>query len=77
MIVSLRTWLRRLLFVIVFIVLTFLAFGGYRWAALLIAPMDPYKTPEGGAVKVFHRHVAPQEGGSIADRLRWFYWYGE
>lgn len=77
MVVSLRRWGRMLLFLVLFAMLTLCVFGGYRWAAGLLAPVDPYRSPGGGAVKVFKGHTVQQEGGSIADRLRWFYWYGE
>ncbi|GFN30573.1 hypothetical protein PCURB6_08330 [Paenibacillus curdlanolyticus] len=43
----------------------------------VVAPLDPYREPQGSAVKVNGPIYSPPEGGSMGDRLRWFYWYGE
>ncbi|MFC4808421.1 DUF4227 family protein [Paenibacillus sp. GCM10023250] len=78
MVVSVRRWLRRLLFMLLLGVLTVTMYGGCRMIAVWIAPDDPYRVPQGHALKVF-KAADQQEGenGSIAERLRLFYWYGE
>lgn len=77
MIVTVRSWFSRLLFLMLFAVLLFIAAGGYRWLVDVIAPVHPYREPKGDAMKVFLTDPATPEEGSGADRLRWFYWYGE
>jgi Protein of unknown function (DUF4227) len=53
-------------------------YGGCRLLAVWIAPDDPYRVPQGHAQKVFKAADQQQgENGSIAERLRLFYWYGE
>ncbi|MFX3633553.1 MAG: DUF4227 family protein [Candidatus Pristimantibacillus sp.] len=77
MVLSLRRWLSRIVFVIVFALLLLITTGGYRWVVDIISPVHPYHTPKGDALKVFQEDPSSPENGSIADRLRWFYWYGE
>ncbi|MBH5318026.1 YqzK family protein [Paenibacillus sp. GSMTC-2017] len=77
MVFSLQGWLNRLLFIIVFIILLFFAAGGYRFLVEVISPIHPYQKPKGDAVKVFVTDPKSPEQGNTADRLRWFYWYGE
>lgn len=77
MIISIRKWVGNLLFLIVFVICTLCLFSGYHWIIDMVAPVDPYQVPKGTSVKVFHIHTTPPESGSIAERLRWFYWYGE
>ncbi|GKU79620.1 DUF4227 family protein [Paenibacillus sp. L3-i20] len=77
MVFSLRGWLNRILFIIVFLILLFFAAGGYRLLVEVISPIHPYQKPRGDAMKVFITDVESPEQGNSADRLRWFYWYGE
>ncbi|MFF2482092.1 DUF4227 family protein [Paenibacillus sp. NPDC058071] len=77
MVVSLRRWLSRLLFVILFALLLFIVTGGYRLLADAVSPIHPYKKPKGEALKVFQSEPLLPGKGSITDRLRLFYWYGE
>jgi hypothetical protein len=77
MVLSLRKWLSRILFVVIFTLLLLIATGSYRWLVDVIAPVHPYKIPKGEALKVFQANPADAEKGSLTDRLRWFYWYGE
>ncbi|MWC28395.1 DUF4227 family protein [Paenibacillus sp. MMS18-CY102] len=76
MVVSIRKWFGRTIFMIIFILLTMMTLGGYRWLMDVVAPVDPYREPQGQALKVSGQMQSP-EGGSMSDRLRWFYWYGE
>lgn len=76
MIIPLRKWVSLVLFLLLFAVLLWAAGGGYRWLTGVVSPLAPYTKPKGDAVKVFGEERSP-EGGSAADRLRWFYWYGE
>lgn len=77
MVLSLRKWLSRILFVVLFTLLLLVATGGYRWLVDVISPVHPYRTPKGDALKVFQTSPADAEKGSLTERLRWFYWYGE
>ncbi|EFM09847.1 conserved hypothetical protein [Paenibacillus curdlanolyticus YK9] len=76
MVVSVRKWFGHILFLLTFILLTIMTFGGYRWLIDVISPVDPYREPQGQALKVSGQIHSP-EGGTMGDRLRWFYWYGE
>ena len=77
MVVSLRGWAGRLLFLALFVILLLIAAGGYRWLIDVISPIHPYAKPKGDAMKVFITDPKSPEDGNSADRLRWFYWYGE
>ncbi|MFD0958749.1 DUF4227 family protein [Paenibacillus chungangensis] len=77
MIVSIRKWIGRILFLLLFSMLLIIVTVGYRWLVEVVSPIHPYKKPEGHAMKVFDVDPEFPEGGNAADRLRWFYWYGE
>ena len=77
MVVSLRKIFRRLLFVILLSVLTFVMYGSCRYIAAWIAPDDPYRIPQGHALKVFKPDPDGPDAGTISERLKLFYWYGE
>ncbi|MCM3747336.1 YqzK family protein [Paenibacillus pasadenensis] len=78
MIVSVRRWLSRLVFAAIFACLTAIVYEGFQLAQVWIRPLDPYAVPRGQALKVFEQpYEVPPEGGSIMDRLRWFYYNGE
>jgi len=48
----------------------------FRHFADWIEPREPYREPRGHAVKV-DGEPAPGTGVSMAERLKFFYWYGE
>ncbi|MFC4777493.1 DUF4227 family protein [Paenibacillus sp. GCM10023252] len=77
MIWSIRKWANRMLFVVIFTLLLLIVTGSYGWLADVLSPVHPYRTPQGDALKVFQSDPRTYEGGSVSDRLRWFYWYGE
>lgn len=77
MVFLIRGWISRLLFLALFAVILFIAAGGYRWLVDVVSPVHPYHKPRGDAMKVFVTDPGSPEGGNGADRLRWFYWYGE
>lgn len=77
MVFSIRTWTSRIFFCVVFVILLFAVTGGYRWLVEAVSPVHPYKEPRGDAMKVFVTDPDSPEQGNAADRLRWFYWYGE
>jgi hypothetical protein len=70
-------WLARLRFVILFCTLTFLIYQVLLLLTNWSVPSDKYKPPSGKATKVFHHHTVLSESGTMVDRLRLFYWYGE
>ncbi|XEC92816.1 DUF4227 family protein [Paenibacillus tarimensis] len=71
MVVSLRKVFSLLSFAILFILLTLLVSGGYRWLLEKVSFTDRYEAPQGQALKVF------QGEATVTERLRWFYLYGE
>ena len=77
MVFSIRRWTSRIFFIVVFTVLLFVVTGGYRWLADAISPVHPYREPKGDAMKVFVTDPESPDSKDVADRLRWFYWYGE
>jgi hypothetical protein len=77
MVVSVRKWLRRLLFAAMLFVFTVAMYGGCRYIAVWIAPADPYRVPQGNALKVFNAEASGMEDTSFTERLKLFYWYGE
>ncbi|MNI24211.1 hypothetical protein D3C73_778240 [compost metagenome] len=72
-----RKWLSRIRFVLLFMLLTYLLYHVILVWSDIIQPTDRYKTPAGKSVKAFHQHTVNIDKGSISDRLRLFYWYGE
>lgn len=78
MIISLRKWLLFIKLVIVFLALSLLFYKMIGWFDTWIFPADKYGTPQGAAVKAFHHgDGSTAEGGSLVERLKIFYWYGE
>lgn len=79
MIVHLRKWLERLKFLLLFLLLTFLFSHVFQALTAWMEPNDPYRKPNGHAVKAFQEQdVLPvMEDMSVGERLRLFYWYGE
>ncbi|MCR2803082.1 YqzK family protein [Paenibacillus soyae] len=77
MVFSIRGWASRLLFLAVFAILLFVAAGGYRWLIAVVSPVQPYSEPKGEAMKVIAGEPSMPDSAIGAERLRWFYWYGE
>jgi hypothetical protein len=77
MILSVRKWAGRALFIVIFCMLAFIAAGGYRFLADTLSPLQSYRVPQGNALKVFVHEPGPPDSGSMSDRLRWFFYYGE
>jgi len=75
-VLSVRRWVRRITFVLLLVILTLVMYGGCRFAAAWIVPNDPYRIPQGHALKVFHPYAVVDDS-SLAERLKVFYWYGE
>lgn len=77
MIVSMRKWIERAKFMVLFVVLTLVL---YQLLAVLnswLQPVHKYRHPEGSAVKVFHQDTGTMDAANISERLKLFYWYGE
>ena len=70
-------WRARLRFTIFFLVMTVVLHSLLGWFQGWLTPVDPYKEPEGRAVKVFQSGVGHEADTSPGDRLRLFYWLGE
>lgn len=74
---SIRKWVSRMFFIVLFTAILLIVTGGYRVLIDVISPVHPYREPKGEALKVFVSDPESPEGGDLTDRLRWFYWYGE
>lgn len=77
MIFSLRKWIERAKFIVLFVLLTFVL---YQMLAVLTAWMEPvqkYRQPSGSAVKVFNQEYGTMDAEDMPERLKLFYWYGE
>ncbi|WP_424766137.1 DUF4227 family protein [Paenibacillus sp. sgz302251] len=77
MIVSIRRWTSRFIFIVLFAALLLTVTGGYRWLVDALSPVPSYRVPHGDSLKVFITEPGPPDSSKAADRLRWFYWYGE
>jgi hypothetical protein len=67
----------RVEFALLFVALLVAARMVVGWIEHWIAPVDPYRLPEGRATKVFRAGDPGRSGVEPADRLRLFLWYGE
>jgi len=77
MIFSLRKWIERAKFIVLFVILTYVL---YQMLAVITAWMEPthrYRQPTGSAVKVFSQQTDSMDAVDMAERLKLFYWYGE
>lgn len=77
MVISLRKWIERFRFLILFMVFTYLVFLLLHQISLWVEPEHKYNHPIGDALKVSIQNGFYEDGGSVKDRLRFFYWYGE
>jgi hypothetical protein len=78
MVFYLRKWIDRIKFILLFVLCTYLLYRVFMFVSEWAEPLHKYKEPSGRAVKVFrHEHASISDQGSIMDRLRLFYWYGE
>lgn len=76
MVVSLHKAVRRLVFAALLLLLTVSVFSLLRVLNEWIRLPDPYAVPQGNAVKAFVLRERG-ESGTLAERLRRFYIYGE
>lgn len=78
MVVSYRKLLDRLKFLMLFMALTVMLYHVLMWVNGWLEPRDKYREPHSQAEKVFqHVSLPTAEHGTVSDRLRLFYWYGE
>jgi hypothetical protein len=77
MVISLRRLVRRMLFALLVMLLTVIVFSFMRIASDWFRVPDPYAEPQGHAVKAFETTQDAESDASFADRLRWFYLFGE
>jgi len=76
-IIPLRKWWRRAGAVAMFVALTWLFFHVFRWIDDHLAPDRRFSEPSGRAVKASAVQRAAEGEAGFAERLRFFYWYGE
>ncbi|WP_442601183.1 DUF4227 family protein [Paenibacillus sp. KN14-4R] len=76
MIFSIRKWIGRAKFIVMFVFLTYLLYHVMTIISGWIEPLDKYRHPSGNSVKVFQHRGVLQESDSMSERLRLFYWYG-
>ncbi|MFC0214258.1 DUF4227 family protein [Paenibacillus chartarius] len=77
MIFSYRKWIGRLHFLMLFMALTLILYHIMVWLENWVQPRDKYREPYNQAVKAFTHASLPAEQGTVTDRLKLFYWYGE
>lgn len=78
MIISLKRWIHRAKFIIIFMVCTYLVFEILTTVTAWISPVDKYREPHGKAVKVFNPNAEMLiQSDAFADRLLLFFWLGE
>ncbi|MDO7905133.1 DUF4227 family protein [Paenibacillus sp. JX-17] len=78
MIIQVRKVMRWVRAFIVFMMMLYIAFFCFKWFAQWVTPVDHYRIPEGSAIKVFGEDGAAEgHKPRLAERLRFFYWYGE
>jgi hypothetical protein len=64
---------------VIFLITTFIFFSIISFFSDVIKPSDPYRKPEGRAIKVMktEERFYSLQGNHFLDRLKFFYWYGE
>ncbi|WP_138493010.1 DUF4227 family protein [Paenibacillus pinistramenti] len=77
MVISIRKWFRLLRFLILFVMLVYVF---SKWFGILehwLYPADPYRYPEGSAVKAGSTAVQQEGQEEMLERLKLFYRLGE
>jgi len=78
MIFSVRKWMTRLKYIVIFIVLTYTMYQIIEAVSSWMEPTHRYNHPSGNAVKAFQQEpYAFGERGTPLERLIYFYWFGE
>ncbi|MCR8843033.1 YqzK family protein [Paenibacillus sp. SC116] len=78
MIVSIRSFMQRLRFIVIFFLATYVVVQLLGVVSAWIAPVNKYREPQGRAVKVFHPNVElDMEPEQFRERLKLYYWLGE
>lgn len=79
MFISFRRLFEGIRLLIIFAVTTFIFFSVISFFSDVIKPSNPYRKPEGRAVKVMKAedHLYPATEIGAVERLKLFYWYGE
>lgn len=76
MVISIRRLRKQLLFLLLFMILTFLLYQFIHTISAWISPLPHSGKPEGDAVKVLEQQVTGRPD-SLLDRLFTFYEFGE
>lgn len=65
--------------ILIFVVMTFIFFSVISFFSEAIKPSNPYRKPEGRALKVMKidEHLYASQQANFLDRLKFFYWFGE
>ena len=79
MFISFRRLFEGIRLIIIFVVTTFIFFSVISFFSDVIKPSNPYRKPEGRAIKVMkvEEHLYPSHQIGAWERLKFFYWYGE
>lgn len=88
MIISIRRLLEGVKLLLLFVVCTFVFYSVVSFFTEVIQPADPYRKPEGKAVKVtsfyyqgvenfYYQETEASEWDWFKNRLMFYYWYGE
>ena len=66
--------------IFIFVVTTFIFYSVISFFSDVIKPSNPYRKPEGRAIKVVNMYESLYDSPSQSawvDRLKFYYWYGE
>jgi len=79
MFISFQRMFEGIRLILIFIVTTFIFFSVISYFSEVIKPSNPYRKPEGGAVKVMKidQVLYASSESRFLDRLKFFYWFGE
>jgi hypothetical protein len=76
-IVSLPKTVRRMYFLIMFVLLSYLLYHAMSLIGEWLSPIKGQEIPEGTAVRAFHDAHSGNDVMTAGERLRFYYWYGE
>ncbi|RKN84659.1 DUF4227 family protein [Paenibacillus ginsengarvi] len=72
-----RKWWIRAKYIAVFLLVSIILYELFHWIGGWFEPVGRYREPVGKAVKAFRAEESAGEPKTIADRLLFFYKYGE
>lgn len=79
MILSVRRIFEAIRVIFIFVLVTFIFYSAFSYFSEVIKPSNPYRQPEGRAIKAMMQDNAVYANGAddYWERLKFFYWFGE